>query len=467
MKHFPIYLNLSDKHVVVSGTGEIAAAKLRLLLKTEARISVFGENPHTDIPNWAGTGRIKYFRRRVEAPDLRNSLLLYCASGDLEEDSRVAQIGRKLGILVNIVDNLEESAFITPAIVDRNPVTVAISTEGAAPVLARRIKADMEERLPQSIGTLARIGKTFRPLAKKLPAGKERRGFWSEFYFRTGPRALSRGGEICAREALHNLLEDRLAYSAPTGLVSVIGAGPGDPELLTLKARSRLHEADVVIHDRLVPAAILDIARREATIIYAGKTGFGPSSKQSEINRLMVKHARTGCHVVRLKSGDPAIFGRLDEEIDALTAAGIEWEIIPGVTAATAAAASIGVSMTRRSKNSEIRIVTGHDTYGFTEQDWVGLAKPGAVTAIYMGKRAARFLRGRLLMHGASGPTPVTIVENASLPDQKIVSTTLLHLPNSLEANEFKGPTVILLGLAGAAARDAGESLAGLELDSI
>ncbi len=448
MRSFPIYLNLESKRVVVSGAGQAVVSKLLLLMKTEAQIRVFGINPHAKIREFAARGRISYCERRVEVTDIQGATLLYCGSDDENENTRAAEIGRRLDVLVNIVDDLERSDFITPAIVDRDPVVVAIGTEGTAPVLARQIKRDLEERLPQSVGPLARIGKTLRTQANRLPAGKPRRSFWSEFYCQIGPRALTHGGESLVREQFQNLLESHQGNCLHSGRVSIVGAGPGDPELMTLKARNQLHDADVVVHDRLVPQGILEHARREAVIIGVGKTGYGPSVKQEDINRLLVEYAYAGFHVVRLKSGDPTIFGRLDEEVDALEAAGLEWEIVPGVTAATAAVAAMGVSMTRRNRNSEVRFVTGHDTNGFTEQDWAGLVRSTTVTAIYMGKRAARFLQGRLLMQGALETTPVTVIENASLPDQKTVSTTLIDLSDILEENNFFGPVLILLGLA-------------------
>lgn len=459
MRYFPIYLKLSSKHVVVSGAGHTAVLKLRLLLKTDARISVFGANPHADIQNWADTGDISLFERQVEKEDIRDALLLYCANNDSAEDARVAEIARSFDVIYNIAENLEDSAFITPAIVDRDPVTVAIGTEGTAPVLARNIKADLEERLPQRIGLLARVGKAYRSQVNKRLDGKIRRDFWSEFYSKFGPRGLSENAEAHALETLQNLFESYLSGSEPSGLVSIVGAGPGDPELLTLKARNRLQDADVVVYDSLIPTQILEIARREAVIIRVGKTGDRPSLKQAHINRTMIEHAKAGRHVVRLKSGDPAIFGRLDEELGALDTAGIDWEIVSGITAAIAAAAGLNVSMTQRGRNSEMRIVTGHDAHGFAELDWSGLAKFGAVAAIYMGKRAARFLQGRLLMHGASGSTPVTVVENASLPEQKIVSTTLHHLSDVVREGQFSGPTIIFLGLSKRCVANAAESL--------
>ena len=240
----------------------------------------------------------------------------------------------------------------------------------------------------------------------------------------------------------------------------LVGTGPGDPELLTLKARRLLHEADVVIHDRLVPAAVLELARREATIVEIGKTAYGPSWKQDDINALMVRHARAGATVVRLKGGDPAIFGRLDDEIEALEAAGIGFAVVPGVTSASAAAAAIGQSLTRRGRNSSFRVLTGHDVDGFAEHDWRELARPGATAAVYMGVKAATFLRGRLLMHGAAATTPVTAVENASRPGQRVIATTLIDLPRAFDEAAPEGPVMILYGLeprAAALAREPGQ----------
>ncbi|MCR8547056.1 uroporphyrinogen-III C-methyltransferase [Salipiger sp. P9] len=239
----------------------------------------------------------------------------------------------------------------------------------------------------------------------------------------------------------------------PQGHVAFVGAGPGDPELLTLRAMRLIGAAEVLLHDQLVPQEILDLAAENATLVPVGKKGFGPSMKQDAINALIIGHARSGARVVRLKAGDPGVFGRLDEETEALDAAGIPYRVTPGLTAATAAAASLGVSMTKRGRNSDLRLLTGHDVKGFAEQDWRTLARPGAVAAIYMGKRAARFLQGRLLMHGADPMTPVTVVENASRAHERQMPATLATLAATLEAARLDGPAVLLLGLAPQAAR--------------
>lgn len=452
MKHFPIFVAVENRRILLSGGGDAALAKLRLLLKTDARIEVYATTPAPEIGAWAETARLTLHRRALTPSDLPGALLIYAADEDDAADARIKRLADTAGILVNIVDNLTDSAFITPAIVDRDPVTVAIGTEGAAPVLARAIKRDLEEKLPVTLGTLARIGKSFRGAVDALPFGRKRRDFWAEYYFDTGPKALADDGEAGVRAGLRRLLANHLTASDRDGHVALVGAGPGDPELLTLKARKALDEADVIIHDRLVAPEILELARREATLLDVGKQGFGRHTPQEEIARLMVEHAAKGLQVVRLKSGDPVIYGRLDEEIDALEAAGITWSIVPGITSASAAAAGIGQSLTRRGRNSALRVLTGHDTEGFAEQDWAALARPGTVAAIYMAKKGARFLQGRLLMHGAPAATPVTIVENASRPDQRTVASTLATLAADLDSAALTGPAILLYGLAPRAA---------------
>ncbi|MFV0245720.1 MAG: siroheme synthase CysG [Qingshengfaniella sp.] len=448
MQHFPIFMDLQDRAVVIAGGGEAALAKLRLLGKTPARLSVFAAHPCPGIVDMARDGRIALIRRPVTADDLRAVALAYAAHGDAAQDAGFAALARAEGVLVNIVDDLAGSQFLTPAIVDRSPVTVAIGTEGTAPVLARILKADIEARLPAGLGLLARAGQAFRRLASTLPMGRPRRDFWADYFLHEGPAALDKGGEAALPATLDDLLARHEAQAARPGHVAFVGAGPGDPELLTLKARRALDTADVVIHDRLIAAPILDLARREAVLIAAGKEGFGPSTPQEDINALILRHARAGAQVVRLKSGDPAVFGRLDEEIEACDAAGIGWHVVPGITAASASAAAIGQSLTRRGRNSEARLLTGHDVAGFAEQDWQRLARSGTVAAIYMGRKGARFLQGRLMMHGADPATPVSLIENASRPDQRIVAATLASLSDTVQGAAFSGPVLILYGLS-------------------
>ncbi len=449
MQHFPIFLAVAGRRIVVAGGGETALAKLRLLMKTEAHLTVISPAPSSEIERLAADRRLHLIRRRFDHGDALCAVLAYAAhDDDAAEDARVARVARADGALVNIVDNLDDSAFITPAIVDRDPVVVAIGTEGAAPVLARAIKTDLEDRLPPTLGLLARIGKGFRALAEALPHGRARRDFWADYYFRDGPAAVERHGAEAVQPALARLLSKHLAEGEKAGHVDFVGAGPGDPELLTLKARKALDQADVVIHDRLVTPGILELARREALLIDAGKEGYGTSADQDDINDMILDHARQGLPVVRLKAGDPTVFGRLEEEIAACDAAGIPWRIIPGITAASAAVAQIGQSLTRRERNSNVRLITGHDMKGFAEHDWKALARPGEVAAVYMGKKTARFIQGRLLMHGADPATPVTVVENASRPDSRVLATTLGDLEPALSQADLTGPALTLIGLA-------------------
>jgi len=449
MRHFPVFVDLKCQRVLVSGAGETAAAKLRLLLKTEALIEVYGEDACQDVRGWHHEGRLRWFAKPLPAAALFGARLIYSAHDNPEADARVRGMGEKMGVLVNVVDNLQLSQFITPAIVDRDPVTVAIGTEGAAPVLARRIKADVEERLPTELGQLAAIARDYRETAAKLPGGRARRAFWSRFFNADGPSALAESGTEGARAALERLISeyDKGKSQPEAGRIILVGAGPGDPELLTLKARRALHDADIVFYDRLVDARILELARREAELIEVGKTPGGPAWKQDDINAAMIEHARAGALVARLKSGDPLVFGRADEEIDALEDAGVSWEIIPGITAASAAAASAGRSLTRRGRNQAVTFLTAHEARGYAEHDWRVLAEPGCVFGVYMGVRAARFVQGRLMLHGAAPDLSVTIVENASRQNEKILSAQLTNMCDRMGEAGITGPAIIFIGL--------------------
>ncbi len=454
MRHFPIFLDLRGRRVAVAGGGEIAVAKLRLLLKTEARINVAAPEACAQIQRWHGAGRLVWHRRAFAPEDAICAPLVYGATGDAAEDARVKRIAEGAGALINIVDDLENSAFITPAIVDRDPVTVAIGTEGAAPVLARTIKAQNEARLAPTLGILAECARHRRHDVEALPPGRPRRDFWSAYFDDWGPRTLAAGGEAAVAAAFADRLEAALATARTErpGKVVLVGAGPGDPELLTLKARRCLHAADAVVHDRLVAPEILELARREALVVEVGKVPGGPAWRQEDINALLIEQAREGAVVARLKSGDPLVFGRADEEIAALEAAGVAVEIIPGVTSAAAAAASVGRSLTRRGRNQALTLMTAHDAAGFAEHDWRNLARPGAIAAVYMGVRAAGFVRGRLMLHGAEPERPVTVVENASRAREKRLATTLGALPEAVAAAGIEGPAIILLGVEAAAA---------------
>jgi uroporphyrin-III C-methyltransferase/precorrin-2 dehydrogenase/sirohydrochlorin ferrochelatase len=311
-------------------------------------------------------------------------------------------------------------------------------------VLARQIKADIEEQLEPQLGALVESTLPHRRRVARQLSAPAKRAFWEAFYAGPGQRAFAAGGA----HAVAALIDRLLAGSLPrkSGHVALVGAGPGDPDLLTHKARKLLHSADVVLYDRLVDRRVLELARREAMLIEVGKAQEGEGWKQSEIDSLMIERARAGAFVVRLKSGDPLMFGRADEEMAACRQAQVPVTIVPGVTAAAAAAASIGVSLTRRHRNSSITFLTARDAEGLAEHDWKALAN-GASLAIYMGVRAAKFVQGRLLLHGASPSTAVTIVENASRPSERIAVGTLAELPQLIGAAKIAGPAIIFIGL--------------------
>lgn len=454
MRHFPIFIDTQDKTIVFAGAGHMAIPKIRLLLKTEARLVVFAD-PKTDtvgeeIRRWSAQGDIVWAPRRLEAADLSQARLLYIASNDRRAAAEARLLADQAGVLASPVDSKTDSDFFTPALVDRDPVVVAIGTGGTAPILARRLKAQIENVLSPSLGKISQVAGRLRRRAKVVPHGEARRGLWSRYF----DKAEDLPADKLDDATLIGVFDEALkaADAASRGSIALVGAGPGDPDLLTVKARNRLFDADVVLHDRLVDLRILDLARREARFIETGKAAGQPGWSQDAINAAMIREVRAGHRVVRLKSGDPLVFGRADEELDALEAAGITAEIVPGITSAAAAASSIGRSLTRRDRNSAITFITGQDAKGFAEQEWRSLARPGAVFAIYMGVRTARFVQGRLLIHGADAATPVTIVENASRADERRVSGTLGALTDLMEAEQIKGPAILFVGLA---ARDA------------
>jgi len=319
MKHFPIFLALEGRRVILSGGGDAALAKLRLLLKTEAHIAVFAAHADSQIKSWASDGRLELIERSMETGDAHGASLFYAADEDKREDARTSAIARTDGVLTNIVDNLQDSQFITPAIVDRDPVTIAIGTEGAAPVLARAIKADLEARLPATLGPLARAAKAFRHFADVLPMGRARRTFWTSFFFQSGPTALDLDPDADLHRTLKTEVKNHLSAKAQSGSVTFAVVASGDPELLLLKTRNTLHEADLVLHETGISTPILDLARREAT--------FGPLPTA---NDTLINTARKGDNVMCLMANAPS-----QHMIMACRAAGIATHVIPGIAPLT------------------------------------------------------------------------------------------------------------------------------------
>jgi len=452
MKYFPLFADLENADVLVVGGGEQAAQKVRLLRKTRARITVVAESVTDELRELEDENAIWIVLRVFLARDLEGQRLVYAATGDPLLDAAVSRAAKARGIPVNVVDAPHLSTFIMPAIVDRAPVTVAIGTEGAAPILAREIKTKLEALLPANFGTLARRAQDLRGrVAKAVPNARVRRRVWERLLQCSFRRAVLSGAEDEAGRILAAELQGEDAPASilgrEVGRVALIGCGPGDPDLLTLKALQRLQEADVLVVDRLVNPQILDYARRDAERIHVGKTPRGPATSQAEINRILVREALAGKVVVRLKGGDPFIFGRASEELAALQAAGIAIEVVPGVTAAHACAARIGLPVTLREKVRQFAIVTGTTADGEPDLDWPALARAGAAFAVYMGVNNAPLLRRHLLAAGADPATPVVMVENGTLPGERAVATTLADLTDAIAQLAIAGPAVIFVGL--------------------
>ena len=446
MKYFPLFADLDAAGVLVAGGSEQAAQKVRLLLKTKARITVVAEAVTDELRDLAQRNAITIVPRAFVAGDLDGQRLAYAATGDRIRDADVSQAAQARGIPVNVVDVPELSTFITPAIVDRSPVTVAIGTEGAAPVLAREIKTKLESWLPANLGALADKAQALRSVvATSIPDGRARRRFWERLLQGPFRRAILSGAEAEAAR----IFDSELAASPEPGIgrVALIGCGPGDPDLLTLKALQRMQEADVLVVDRLVNPRILDYARRDAERIFVGKTPGRKSTSQAEINRILVREAAAGKVVARLKGGDPLIFGRAAEEMAALQSAHIDVEVIPGVTAAHACAARIGLPVTLREHVRQFSVVTGTTADGEPELDWAALASKGAAFAIYMGVNNAPVIRRNLIAAGANPETPVAIVENGTRESERTIATTLHDLSDCVAQHAVAGPAVIFVGL--------------------
>ena len=362
MDFLPVFVATKGRKVVIVGDGQMADAKCRGVLKTQADITVFVNAPSEEMLSWDQADLIKLNAGLPHKADLADVTLVYAAHSDDAVNDAVADLARAQGAIVNVLDRTDACDFITPAIVDRDPVVVAIGTEGTAPVLARQLKSDIESQLPTRLGEIARFAQAFRSKVRVLPEGLARRQFWKAFFSTDRLTGVSTATKV--RQDLETLLASHLDRGREPGSVVFVGAGPGDPELLTLKARRLLHEAEVIVYDRLVGGAVLELARREAKFINVGKKGFGEHVTQADINEVLLTEASRGAKVVRLKGGDPSIFGRLDEELAVLHNAGIETLVVPGVTSASAAAASRKYMLKMRpSSTSTLRKISGCKVY--------------------------------------------------------------------------------------------------------
>ena len=448
MRYFPIFFDLAGRDVLIVGGGERALQKLRLLAKTSAHIRVVADVICEDVAALASLPTVHIDLRPLQASDFDGATLVFAANDDADSNSAVASAARARGIPVNVVDGPQESSFIMPAIVDRDPVVVAIGTEGAAPILARELKSKIEGWLPAQFGRVAQRAQALRRhMHDAIADPVVRRRTWEALLQGVWRTAVLNGDDGAADAELGRRLDAARDGVRPAGSVSLIGCGPGEPDLLTLKAQQRLQEADVLVVDRLVNPAILEYARRDALRFDVGKEPDGPSALQEEINRILVREALKGHRVVRLKGGDAFVFGRAAEEMAAVKAAGIPVEVVPGITAAHACAASVGLPVTLRNRVRQFAVVTGASADGPLDLDWAALAHAGQAFAIYMGVRNAAHFRDRLLAAGASPQTPVVIVENGTLSSERAVATELSDLARAIVDKGIKGPAVIFIGL--------------------
>lgn len=388
MKTFPMFLTMTGRAIVILGGGEQAAQKCRLALKTDARVVVAAPELDAELAGLAGAGRIHWHSGPVTVPLFDGAALVFVATGCVGADMALHGVAKAAGALVNVVDQPDLCDAITPSIVDRDPVVIAIGTEGTAPVLARQIKTRLEEMLEPRLGDLAALAGRLRGAAARLPSGA-RRDLW-RWVFAGGPReAHARGAEREAAALIKAAIEAGGAPEADAPSVALVGAGPGSRDLITLRGVQRLQEADVIFYDRLVDPGLLELARRDAERIYVGKAPGAHSWPQDKINEVLVRTALRGKRVVRLKAGDPGIFGRGAEEAAALSAAGVTFEIVPGVTAASAAAAATGGFLTERGRTDTVTFVTGTCRNGEDDPDWAAHLLPGTTMAVYMGVASA------------------------------------------------------------------------------
>jgi uroporphyrin-III C-methyltransferase/precorrin-2 dehydrogenase/sirohydrochlorin ferrochelatase len=388
------------------------------------------------------------------AGDVSGHTIVFAASEEHALDDRVAEAASARGVPFNVVDRAESSSFILPAIVERDPVVIAISSGGAAPVLARRLREAIERLLPTRLGRLARFADGFRAAIKGLlPEATQRRRFWERFFDSPVAEAVLAGDESKAREGMLTLVNSRAGDPVEPGVVHLVGAGPGSPDLLTLRALQVMQRADVVVYDRLVGPQILDLVRRDAERLYVGKAAGRHSLPQDEINVLLERLAGEGKRLVRLKGGDPFIFSRGGEELAYLRARDIASEVVPGITAALGCAASVGLSLTHRDHAQVLTLVTAESKDGEPEIDWANLAQPRQTLAIYMGVAAAGRIAQRLIGSGLAPSTPVAVVENGTLPDQRGVVGRLDGLKALIRESGITGPAIIFVGEAARAVR--------------
>ncbi|MDO9371645.1 MAG: siroheme synthase CysG [Gammaproteobacteria bacterium] len=446
MDFFPIFLNIKGKPCLLVGGGDVAARKALQLLRAGAEVRVVAPAMGERLRALAEQHKMTQRSGRFEPADLEDCVLVIAATDDSAVNRAVHAAALQKNIPVNVVDNPALCSFIMPAIVDRSPMLIAVSSGGAAPVLTRLLRARLETLIPAAYGSLAALAARFREKVKQRFAHSEqRRRFWEDMLQGPVAERVFAGQEQAAEAALQAALENADA-AAVTGEVYLVGAGPGDPDLLTFRALRLMQQADVVLYDRLIPEAILNLVRTDAERIYVGKRRSEHTLRQEMINRLLVQHAKAGKRVLRLKGGDPFIFGRGGEEIATLAEEGIPFQVVPGITAASGCAAYAGIPLTHRDYAQSCVFVTGQLRDGGMDLNWAGLIQPQQTIVVYMGLAGVDVLCRELIAHGLPAATPSALIERGTTPHQRVLVGTLGTLPEIIGNTEVHAPTLIIVG---------------------
>lgn len=468
MDYLPLFIDMRGRLAVVIGGGPVAYRKTDQLLKAHARVLVVAPELGADLAALLELGRIEHLPQVFSPAQLEGAFLVIAATDVFETNVAVATAARQRNLLINVVDDAEHSGFIFPAIIDRSPLVVAVGTAGASPTLARRVRSQIEAMLPGRLGDLAGYAGRWRAKVKQvLPDITTRLRFWEGFLDGPVARELLDGQTASADARMQATLDQAAAGAAtPRGEVYLIGVGPGDPDLLTLRAQQLLQQADVLMHDRLVPEAILGRARRDAMRINVGKTPGRHEHTQEYINALLLEHARAGRRVARVKGGDPFIFGRGGEELAVLRAAGIPVVVVPGISAALGAAAATGMPLTHRGLAQAVTFVTATGANG-PQLNWSALAQADHTVVFYMSGAQIAQIAAHLLAEGLPGTHPATLVERATWPDGRVIKATLAELPAIAAAAALRSPTLLVVGQVAALAQAglAGPGDLGLDLD--
>ncbi|KAF1006940.1 MAG: Siroheme synthase [Luteibacter sp.] len=450
---YPLFADLSGRLVLVVGGGAVAERKVSRLLDAGAIVRLVAPELTPSLRTWTNDGRVAHVAALFDEVHLKGAWLAIAATSDTVVNRRLADAAQHRRVWANVVDDAEASAFHVPAVIDRAPLCVAISSGGHAPMFARLVRERLEALLDPSLGALALLAGALRDrIRRHLPAPAARRAFY-ETLFHGRVATLLRSGRP---EEAQQAAEEELAgeRSAVTGSVVLVGAGPGDPGLLTLSGLRALNEADVILHDRLVSPEVLALARRDAERIEVGKEAGRHHVTQERIHVLMIAFARAGRRVVRLKGGDPFVFGRGGEELEALRDAGVPYEVVPGITAALGCAAYAGIPLTHRDHAQSVRFATAHCRAAGADLDWASLAQARQTLVLYMGVAEVETIRDNLLAHGRDAATPFALVENGSRPEQRVVTGTLADLPDLATRHAVRSPALLIVGeVAGLAGR--------------